>query len=67
MTEQVYPADPLAAEVDHSETHEPRNPFATAGYRNWWAASFVAGTSVGIQAVIVPLFLRDRYRTTRGR
>lgn len=30
------------------------------GYRIWWAASIVAGTGVGIQAVTVPLFIRDR-------
>ena len=37
-----------------------RNPFSVAGFRLWWAASIVAGTGVGIQAVTVPLFLRDR-------
>lgn len=30
------------------------------GYRIWWAASIIAGTGVGIQAVTVPLFIRDR-------
>ncbi|MEO6398176.1 MAG: MFS transporter [Tepidiformaceae bacterium] len=37
-----------------------RNPFSMPGYRNWWSASVVAGTGVGIQAVTVPLFIRDR-------
>lgn len=48
----------LPAEL-HPAT-QTRNPFAVAGYRVWWAASIVAGTGVGIQAVTVPLFLRDR-------
>lgn len=37
-----------------------RNPFASAKYRSWWLASVVAGSGVGIQAVTVPLFIRDR-------
>ncbi len=37
-----------------------RNPFATARYRQWWAASIAAGLGVGIQLVTVPLFIRDR-------
>jgi len=37
-----------------------RNPFASAGFARWWLASLVAGTGVGIQAVTVPLFIRDR-------
>lgn len=37
-----------------------RNPFAVAQYRMWWLASVVAGAGVGIQAVTVPLFIRDR-------
>jgi|GEM_PF-1325924 len=37
-----------------------RNPFASRAFARWWAASLVAGTGVGIQAVTVPLFLRDR-------
>ncbi|MGD9932166.1 MAG: MFS transporter [Dehalococcoidia bacterium] len=36
------------------------NPFATVGFRVWWAASVVAGLGVGIQTVTVPLFIRDR-------
>ena len=39
---------------------EDRNPFSSAGFTRWWAASVVAGTGVGIQAVTVPLFIRDR-------
>jgi len=37
-----------------------RNPFSVAGFRTWWLASVVAGTGVGIQAVTVPLYIRDR-------
>lgn len=37
-----------------------RNPFASPGFARWWLASLVAGTGVGIQAVTVPLFVRDR-------
>ena len=58
MTEQVLPAEPLVAQAGTDE--ETRNPFSMPGYRNWWAASVVAGTGVGIQAVTVPLFIRDR-------
>lgn len=36
------------------------NPFESRGFRRWWLASLVAGTGVGIQAVTVPLFVRDR-------
>jgi MFS family permease len=54
MTE-VAPSDRAAAEEAVS-----RNPFRVAGYRVWWLASVVAGTGVGIQAVTVPLFIRDR-------
>ncbi|MEP6870792.1 MAG: MFS transporter [Anaerolineaceae bacterium] len=58
MTEQVLPAEPIAPVS--ASARETRNPFVTPGYRNWWAASVVAGTGVGIQAVTVPLFIRDR-------
>lgn len=37
-----------------------RSPFAAPGFARWWAASLAAGTGVGIQAVTVPLYLRDR-------
>jgi MFS family permease len=37
-----------------------RNPFASPRFVRWWVASLVAGTGVGIQAVTVPLYLRDR-------
>lgn len=37
-----------------------RNPFRSAHFPRWWLASMVAGTGVGIQAVTVPLFIRDR-------
>jgi uncharacterized membrane protein (UPF0136 family) len=36
-----------------------RNPFASAQSTTWWLASMAAGTGVGIQAVTVPLFIRD--------
>ena len=39
---------------------EERNPFAAERFPRWWTASLFAGTGVGIQAVTVPLFLRDR-------
>lgn len=39
---------------------ETRNPFAAPRFGRWWAASLLAGTGVGIQAVTVPLFIRDR-------
>jgi MFS family permease len=46
-------AVPAAEEVS-------RNPFTAAKYRLWWIASVAAGSGVGIQAVTVPLFIRDR-------
>jgi MFS family permease len=39
---------------------ETRNPFASPSFTRWWLASLVAGTGLGIQAVSVPLFIRDR-------
>ncbi|MGH0034681.1 MAG: MFS transporter [Myxococcota bacterium] len=39
---------------------ESRNPFGEPRFARWLAASLVAGTGVGIQAVTVPLLLRDR-------
>lgn len=39
---------------------ETRNPFAAPRFARWWLASLLAGTGVGIQAVSVPLFIRDR-------
>ncbi len=36
------------------------NPFRAPGITAWWVGSLLAGTGVGIQAVSVPLFLRDR-------
>jgi MFS family permease len=58
MTElapEVMPIGDAAITPDES-----RNPFTVMGFRIWWAASIVAGTGVGIQAVTVPLFIRDR-------
>ncbi len=37
-----------------------RNPFRSRDFTRWWLASLVAGTGVGIQAVTVPIFIRDR-------
>lgn len=39
---------------------ETRNPFASPRFTVWWLGSIVAGTGIGIQAVTVPLFIRDR-------
>ena len=50
----VLPQTPPAVAGDS------RNPFTVAGFRLWWIASVVAGTGVGIQAVTVPLYIRDR-------
>ncbi|MEP7214711.1 MAG: MFS transporter [Anaerolineaceae bacterium] len=58
MTEKVLPTEPIGHVS--AAAKETRNPFATPVYRSWWAASVVAGTGVGIQAVTVPLFIRDR-------
>ena len=55
MTEADAPA-PVATETAGGS----RNPFTVAGFRLWWLASIVAGTGVGIQAVTVPLYIRDR-------
>lgn len=59
LAPEIAPA-PVAAPAERTEAEESRNPFAVMGYRLWWAASIVAGTGVGIQAVTVPLFIRDR-------
>lgn len=37
-----------------------RNPFGSARFARWWLGSLLAGTGLGIQAVTVPLFVRDR-------
>lgn len=58
MTEEAALAIPL--ETPGSDEGGTRNPFAVARYRRWWLASVLAGTGVGIQAVTVPLFIRDR-------
>lgn len=39
---------------------ESRNPFRSPRFTRWWLASLVAGTGVGIQAVTVAIFIRDR-------
>lgn len=48
-------ADPRVAAASYST-----NPFAASGFTRWWLGSLVAGTGLGIQAVTIPLFLRDR-------
>jgi len=53
---RIHPPDDAAAP-------ETRNPFASRHFTRWWIASVVAGTGVGIQAVTVPLFIRDRVDT----
>ena len=58
MTEEALPAIVVAPSVVAGEGS--RNPFTNANFRKWWMASIVAGTGVGIQAVTVPLFIRDR-------
>lgn len=59
MTEAVPEAIP-AAIPSVAPLAESRNPFTVTGFRIWWLASVVAGTGVGIQAVTVPLYIRDR-------
>ncbi len=59
MTE-VLPESPPASTVAPAEGGRSRNPFTVSGYRIWWIASVFAGSGVGIQAVTVPLFIRDR-------
>ena len=59
MTEalpEALPAVPASA----AGTAVSRNPFTVGGYRIWWIASVFAGSGVGIQAVTVQLFVRDR-------
>ena len=50
----------LPAPVVAGESEVSRNPFSVMGFRIWWLASVVAGSGVGIQAVTVPIFIRDR-------
>ena len=56
MTEAAIPAPHGAA----PEEAPSRNPFRTATYRWWWAATICGAMGVGIQVVTVPLFVRDR-------
>ena len=60
MTEEALPHALATAPSATEPLPISRNPFSVAGYRVWWLASVVAGTGVGIQAVTVPLFIRDR-------
>lgn len=50
----------LPAPANAGEGEVSRNPFSVVGFRIWWLASVVAGSGVGIQAVTVPIFIRDR-------
>ena len=50
------------APIDPTET---RNPFATANYRWWWAATICGAFAVGLQWVTVPLFVVDRVSADR--
>jgi len=50
----------LASEPTPSVKVESRNPFVSPAFTRWWVGSIVAGMGVGIQAVTVPLFIRDR-------
>ena len=49
-----------ARAVAPAVVEETRNPFASMNFRLWWSASIISGAGVGIQTVIVPLFIRDR-------
>ena len=40
-----------------------RNPFESSRFTRWWLATMIAGSGIGIQAVTVPLFIRDRVAT----
>ena len=53
-------AAPAAIPATASLADEGRNPFRTARFRWWWAATICGAMGVGIQVVTVPLFVRDR-------
>ena len=59
MAEVAAPATAAAPAPDEGAP-ESRNPFKNRDYAAWWTASFIAVMGVGIQAVTVPLFIRDR-------
>lgn len=48
-----------------SQSAATRNPFATRGFRWYWAAVVCGAMGVGIQVVTVPLFVRDRVAEDR--
>ena len=54
------PVPSPAAVASPAAKEASRNPFHAAAFGRWWLGSVVAGTGVGIQAVTVPLFVRDR-------
>ena len=49
-----------------SYSEESRNPFQLGRFVQWWLAYLVAATGIGIQAVTVPLFIRDRVEADNG-
>ena len=51
--------EPARAPTEEAQA-ESRNPLRAPGFARWWLASLTAGVGVGIQAVTVPLFVRDR-------
>jgi MFS family permease len=57
MAVQSVTTSGTAAETEEAAS---TNPFLSAKFRVWWAASVFAGAGVGIQTVVVPLFIRDR-------
>lgn len=60
MPEPVAVPATLPSDSSQPMAATTRNPFIVANYRKWWFASVAAGLGVGIQAVTVPLFVRDR-------
>ena len=43
-----------------ADAAQSRNPFRSDRFARWWLAGMAAGTGIGIQAVTVPLLIRDR-------
>jgi MFS family permease len=46
-----------------TEHEQGRNPFSSPRFGRWLLATLLAGSGIGIQAVTVPLFIRDRVAT----
>jgi MFS transporter, ENTS family, enterobactin (siderophore) exporter len=49
-----------AAAATPAPASETRNPLVSSNFRYWWLASILGGAGVGIPAVTIQLFLRDR-------